>query len=138
MNFIWYLLIGLLIFIVIRTKYRKYFWKARDGEKLTLKQFFKRWGSGIQGITPLQQTKTNIMGIWITITGIVAGIVVNALIRIKDMWWWITIILVGSLILTLVQFLGSWQKFKRLKATEKAMKEIEERLKKKKKKVRKK
>jgi len=132
MNFIWYILIGLLLFIVIRTKSRGFFWKAKDGEKLTLKQFFKRWGSGIQGITPLQQTKTNIMGIWITITGIVAGIVVNVLIRLKDMWWWITIILVGSLILTLVQFLGSWQKFKRLKATEKAMKEIEERLAKKK------
>lgn len=128
MNFIWYILIGLLLFIVIRTKKRGFFWKARDGTKLTLKQFFKRWGDGIAGINALQQTKTNMMGIWITITGIVSGIVVNALIRLKDMWWWITIILVGSLILTLVQLLGNWQKFKRLKATDKAMKEIEERL----------
>ena len=38
MNFIWYILIGLLLFIVIRTKSRGFFWKAKDGEKLSLKQ----------------------------------------------------------------------------------------------------
>ena len=120
----WILTIFIILIIVkARIKKKGYFWKDTKGEKLNSKQFFKRWGEGIEGITPLQQTKTQLMGTWITITGIVAGIVVNVLIRIEDMWWWITIILVGSLIITGVQMIGTYQKYKMQKKANELMKE---------------
>jgi hypothetical protein len=66
-----------------------------------------------------------LMGIWITLTGVIAGMVVNVLIRIENMWWWMEIILGGSLVLILVQFLGTWQSYKRFKLIDIQMKEIE-------------
>jgi hypothetical protein len=122
--YLWILII-LFILITLRVKIRKYFWKDRAGNKLTFKQFIQRWKVGVQGITPLQSTKTQLMGIWITITGIIAGIVVNILIRLENMWWWILIILLGSLILTGIQFLTTLQKYWKFKLIDIQMKEIE-------------
>ena len=121
-------LIGFLIICglikLIQIKKRKYFWKDKKGEKLTFKQFIKRFKLGVEGITPLQQTKTSMMGLWITITGMIAGIIVNALIRLTNMWWWIEIILIGSLIISLVQMLGFYQKYRRFKLIDKQLREV--------------
>ena len=118
----------LIIFIVmtlIRTKSRGFFWKAKDGSELSMREFFKRWGKGIEGITPLQQSRTQLLGIWITITGIVSGIIINALVRLENVWWWLEIILIGSLILTGVQFISIYQVYKIRKKVEQTMKELE-------------
>jgi phosphotransferase system glucose/maltose/N-acetylglucosamine-specific IIC component len=122
----WYLWFLIIFFglIILRLLIRGYFFKTKSGEKLKFKVFMKRWGKGIEGITGLQQKKMQLMGIWITITGIVSGIVVNCLIRIKNMWWWILIILIGSLILILVQFLGTYQAYKKFKIIDEKMKEL--------------
>jgi len=123
----WIILIVLafvLIGIRVRVKKRKFFWKDKRGNELSFKEFFGRWKSGVAGINPLQQIKIQLMGIWITLTGIISGIVVNALIRMENIWWWVEIILVGSLIITGVQMLGTYQKYLSLKAVQKVMDDL--------------
>ena len=115
-------LIGL---ITLRVILRGYFWKTRTGEKLNFKEFMKRWKIGIEGITPLQSTKTQLMGIWITLTGIIAGIIINILLRMKGQWVWITIVLTGSLILVIMNFLTTLQKYWKFKQIDEQIKLLE-------------
>ena len=112
----------------IKIKRRKYFARDTEGKEVGFKQFMKRWKVGIEGITPLQQAKTNLMGNWITLTGIVSGIVINALVRVSHQWVWIEIVLLGSLILVVIQMIGGLQKYWRFKTIDKAQKEMEESL----------
>lgn len=117
----------ILVLLILRVILRGYFWKTKTKEKLKLKEFLKRWKRGIEGITPLQSTKTQLSGIWITITGIIAGIVVNCLIRMENQWWWILIILSGSLILVIMNFLTTLQKYWRLKEIDNQIKKLNKR-----------
>ena len=120
------LALGLIILsILIRTKRRKYFWKDKKGNKLKFKEFMRRWKDGIEGITPVQQKFTQILGTWIVITGILAGMIVNVLIRMENVWFWVLTILIGSLIITVVQLIGNWQMYKRFKLIEKTQRELE-------------
>lgn len=132
----YFIIIPLIIIIIIyiRIKRRKFFWRDKQGKELSFKEFISRWKDGVEGITPLQQTKTQMMGTWISITGILAGIVVNALIRLKNVWWWLEIILIGSLIITSVSMIGMYQKYLMQKKSEELMKEAMKRSKKKSKK----
>jgi len=113
------------LLLILKIRKRGYFMLDKEGKKVTTKEFFKRWKSGIEGITPLQQAKTSLMGNWIVLSGIVSGMVVNALVRMQDQWWWIEIILGGSLILVVIQMIGGFQKYWRFKEIDKQMKEIE-------------
>lgn len=83
-------------------------WKDRQGNKLTLKQFLTRWKTGLQGVTPFQQTKMQIWSTVIIIIGIVCGFVIT-LFAIQTLWW-LTIILAGAFFNSMVQLLGLWQK----------------------------
>lgn len=119
----WYVVLGflLVIFIVIiRTKKRGYFWKAKDGTKLSLKEFFKRWSQGIEGITPLQQTKTTLWSYPLVLGGILTGIIIM-LIRQE---WWLLAILCGSFPLSLMGLLSAVQKYKQQKRIYDAMEEL--------------
>lgn len=118
-------LVALIIIKLIIIKRRGYFAKDINGNKLSFKQFMSRWKKGIEGITPLQSARTNLLGTWIVISGILSGMIINALVRMKDQWWWIEIILLGSLILTIMQLIGGLQKYWRYKEIDKAMKEIQ-------------
>ena len=84
------------------------FWKDKQGQELSFKQFMERWKQGIEGITPLQQTNVTIQGTYITIAGIILGII-TSLLNIKLMWW-VAIILVGAFIITGIQLIGLYQK----------------------------
>lgn len=110
-----WLILLLVLVVLFRVKIRGYFWRDKRGHKLSLREFLSLWGKGIKGITPLQQAKTNLLGLWITITGIISGISVNALVRMVNQWWWIEIILVGSLIITVVSMISAYQKYYSLK-----------------------
>ncbi len=128
MKTIWKIIIPvcILFIIFIRTKARGYFWKIRKTkEELTFKQFFKRWRRGVEGITMMQQLKSQIMGTWIVISGMLAGIIVNAIIRLKNVWWWLEIILCGSLLITSMGLVGTLQKYWRQKQVEETIKELE-------------
>lgn len=120
----------LIISKVVKIWKRKYFAKDIHGEKLGYKEFMKRWKLGIEGITPLQQAKTNLLGNWIVLSGIVSGMIINALIRMKEQWWWIEIILGGSLILTSMSMVSGFQRYWKFKETDKIQKQFEEDLKK--------
>lgn len=80
-------------------------------KELGHKEFMKRLKEGAEKITPLQQTKATLQGSWIITIGIVFGIVANAIIRIKGFWYWVEIILVGSLFVQGVSLLGTYQKY---------------------------
>ena len=114
----------IIVLLILRVLIRGYFWKTRAGERLTIGEFFKRWKRGIEGITPLQSTKTQLMGIWITLSGIIAGIVINCLTRMKNQWIWITVVLTGSLILVVMNFLTTYQKYIKLKRVDDEVKKI--------------
>jgi len=118
-------IIFILLIIWGGIKRRGYFLKDKAGNKLHFKEYMKRWGQGIEGITPVQITKTQLMGTWIVITGVIAGIVINALTRMKNQWIWIEIVLIGSLIVSTTQIIGAYQKYKILKKVEQAMEDAE-------------
>lgn len=121
----WFVIVLFFLIVIIRIKVRGFFWKARNGAELTLRQFFKSWGKGIEGITPLQQSKSQMVGTWIVITGIIAGIMINILTRIENQWYWITIVLLGSLIISSISMIGLYQKYKIQKRVEQTMKELD-------------
>jgi len=78
--------------------------RDKDGNKVTTKEFFQRWGKGIEGITPIQKLKTQITGTTITLIGLFLGLFVS-IYSWKNLWW-VGIILIGAIINTLVSFLG--------------------------------
>ena len=92
-------------------------WKDKKGNKLTFKEFMKRWGKGIEGITPLQKMKTQILGTRIMLLGMFLGLLVS-IYGWKDLWW-VGIILIGALINTGVQYLALRQQKKLLENLEK-------------------
>ena len=101
---------------------QKFFNLVKNYKKLGAKEFFKKWGKGIEGITALQIARGNLIGIVPVIIGTIIGIVVVALSKT----WWLLLILIGGFIVSLMQLLGFLQKFIRLKVQDKLMKMIEE------------
>ena len=79
-------------------------WKDKEGNKLTAKEFFKRWGDGIEGITPKQKLKTQLLGTRITLVGLFLGLCVS--IYGWENLWWVGIVLMGAILNTGVQYLG--------------------------------
>jgi hypothetical protein len=124
MNTFSWILIGISIFIILtllaRIKRRGYFWKSKLGEKLTVKQFFKKWGEGIEGVTPRQQALTN----FICVIPIIAGLIWGIAVTFLGGAYWMVLILVFSLPITAIQGLNAWQKYKKHRAVEEAMKNI--------------
>jgi len=82
----------------------KHFWTDREGNKLSFKQFISRWKKGIEGITPQQKIKTQILGTRIILLGLFLGLIVS-LIAWRN-FWWVAIVLTGALINTTIQYLG--------------------------------
>ena len=85
------------------------------------KKFMKKWGEGIEGVTPLQQTKVSLLAIIIVCIGITYGIIFNIFFT---QIWWLVVILGGSLPLTLMQLVALYQKYVKLKEVEKTLKEL--------------
>lgn len=83
------------------------FWRDKAGNKLTRKEFFRRWGEGIEGITALQKVKMQMWSTLIMLIGIICGIVITCF-AFKTTWW-LTIILVGALFNVSIQMLSLYQ-----------------------------
>ena len=96
---------------------------VRNYRKLGFKRFFQVWGRGIEGITPYQQAKTELKGQVIILVGTVWGIVYMGIVSSKDHTWWIFVMLIGGLIVLLASMAGTYQKYVRLKAQEKLIRE---------------
>ena len=88
--------------------------RDKDGNYLTTKEFFKKWGEGIQKITPLQQVKIQRNSTWLVILGVVIGLYSTFVTEV----WWLFIILVGSFFLTIVNYIGIVQRLKILQDVE--------------------
>lgn len=84
------------------------FWIDKQGNKLTFSEFRTRWKEGINRVTPQQQLDAQIRFTWLTLIGIMAGIIVTSY-NFKTMWW-LTIILVAAFANTGVGMVGLWQK----------------------------
>lgn len=125
-NLTWAIPLFIFLIIFVRVKARGFFWETRDGEEIDFKEFRIRFLKGVEGITALQQSISNLWGSWITISGVLFGIVTMAVIRIPHIWWWTEICLVGGLLLTIIQTIGFYQKYKSQKRVEETMKKIEE------------
>lgn len=98
-------------------------WTDKQGNKLTAKEFMQRWRKGIEGLTPLQTTKTQFHSTKLVILGIILGIIFS-LLDFKRLYW-LFIILLGSFGITLSQLVAVWQKKKALEDIEKNFKLVE-------------
>lgn len=95
------------------------FWKDKQGNKLTGKEFMDRFKAGIEKATPLQQAKAMFPGYFIVLAGILFGLVSTWIMET----WWLFLILIGSLIISFVQLVGAYQKYLLLKRVEDMFKE---------------
>jgi hypothetical protein len=96
-------------------------WKDREGKEVSRKEFIERWKKGIAMVTPLQQTKSQIFFTYITIIGLLCGIVVS-IWQFKTLWW-LAIILLAGLGNTIIGLIGIIQKRNQLERVEKMIKE---------------
>ena len=84
-------------------------WTDKEGKRLTSKEFGERWIEGIKKVTPTQQVGMQVYFTWLTIVGLLCGIIVT-IIAIKTLWW-LLIILVAGLGNTIVGLIGLYQKY---------------------------
>ena len=85
-----------------------------------VKGFMERWKDGIQKVTPLQQTNSQILFTYIIIVGLICGIGAS-LIAWKKLWW-VIIILLGALLNTYISLISLKQKRQVLVKVEEVMK----------------
>lgn len=83
--------------------------------KMTHEGFFTKWKQGIDKVTPIQQFKVQLFSYWIIFIGIILGIISCIITKT----WWLMIILIGSFILTGMQWLGVYQRYRILQKIEK-------------------
>jgi len=81
--------------------------KDKQGNKLTMKEYFKRWGEGINKVTPIQKVNIQLSGTKIMLFGLVAGLIVS-LINYKNLWW-VALILIGGIFNTFIQLITQIQ-----------------------------
>jgi len=81
----------------------------------------KKWKEGIKTTSPLQQTKINLWSYPLLLGGQITGIIIMIFRR----EWWLILILGGSLPMTLMGLLSTYQKYCQQKRIYDAMKELE-------------
>ena len=99
-------------------------WKDKKGEKISFKEFMKRFKEGIETINPLQKIKIQLGGTKIMLIGLFLGLFVS-IYGWRNLWW-VGIILIGAILNTGVQFLGLRQQKKILDDLEKQFAEPDE------------
>jgi len=99
------------------------FWKDKEGNKLTYREFMDRWKEGMKGITQYQQVSMQLRSTYIMLIGILCGFVIT-FFNLKNLWW-LSIILGAAFFNTLISGLGLWQKKVALGAMEKMLEGIE-------------
>ena len=82
-------------------------WKDKEGKMVEHDEFISRWKEGIQKVTPLQQTKATMFGYTLVYLGILIGLYSTFILK----QYWLLTILIGSFVITSVQFLAILQKY---------------------------
>lgn len=88
--------------------------RTKSGEKITTKEFISRWKDGIERVTPLQQSFIQLIGSFIALIGIAWGIIASSIFT----QYWLTTILSGAFIVSGIQTLGIYQRYKTFKKIE--------------------
>lgn len=112
----------LIIFLLRRVFVKKYFWKDRKGNKIGAKEFGSRFIKGVQGITPLQQTRVSIISFFPLFAGLFWGIIVTFFGKT----YWLCLILTASIPITLMNFVSTIQKYYSQKKAQEAYKQAME------------
>lgn len=92
--------------------------------KLGKEEFKRRLKEGYETMTASQKTKGELVGITITMVGMLLGIIAMAIIKIPGVWWWVEISLIGGLITIGFQLAGKIQLHSLQKAQEEIMEEL--------------
>ncbi len=88
-------------------------WKDQSGKWITGTEFIQRYKQGISKVTPLQQSEGQLFFTYITLIGMLCGIVMSIFAWSK--LWWVVIILVAGLGNTIIGGIGIYQKVKILR-----------------------
>lgn len=95
--------------------------KDRAGKEITFNEFMVRWKEGIKNVPPIQQTAASLWGGGIVLIGIVWGIIFSLYMA----QYWLSLILVGSFVLSAIGLYGNWQKYLALKKIDDSMRMID-------------
>ena len=87
--------------------------RVKTGEVISWNEFFKRWKSGINEVSMLAQTKITFFSNYLILIGILGGLVYSIL-QYKTLWW-LSFIMLGSLIVNILNQYGTYQKYKLVK-----------------------
>ena len=91
-------------------------------KQLGFKGFMRKWGDGVDGVTPLQVTFITLLSFIPVLIGIAYGIGVTFLSKT----YWVTIILIAGLPLTIIQIFTNFQKYRKFKQVENTLKQLNE------------
>lgn len=91
-------------------------WKDKQGNKLTLKEFFSRWKEGINNLTPLQKFSNDAYGTFVTLIGYIVGLGALIVFWKKFIVGWFSFALIlifaGNIWITAVKWLMLRQQVK--------------------------
>jgi hypothetical protein len=91
----------------------------KDGTKITWRQFFIDWKTGIANITPIQRLENESHGNFISLIGFIVCLVVLIIYRDKFFISWfaygLVLVFVGNIYLTGLKYLGIRQQLKSFK-----------------------
>lgn len=71
----------------------------------------QKWKEGINGIDVVQQAQTQMIGYAISIIGIIWGLVISIILK----QYWLMVVLIGSIIITITLLIGVYQRYNMLK-----------------------
>jgi len=90
--------------------------KDKEGNKLTPKEFIKRWGEGIQNLTPVQKLTNESRATVITLVGFLVCLVALVIFRDKMIVSWfaygLILIFIGNAWTTTLKWFGIRQQLK--------------------------
>lgn len=92
--------------------------KLKSGEKITLKEAYKRWKKGTEEVTPYQHSIIDVFGFITVLIGIIWGIIYSIMLR----QWWLSLILIGSFLVSGNALWNNWNKMITLRKIDKLMK----------------
>lgn len=88
-------------------------------------EVLRRAKKGFYKISPLEMAKIELKGMAISTFGLIVGIIVFAIIRIPNIWYWVEMALFGGLFVSVAQGIGKVQNYMMYKKQEKIMEELE-------------
>ena len=95
---------------------------TKEGEKISWKEFGRRWKEGINGITPQQRLKNELISTGISEVGYIVGLIALIIFRDKLLVSWfaygLILIFVGSVWATGLKFLITKQQLNSFKNTD--------------------